>query len=178
MTLRLYSEIKIIEFFKKLFRFEEIKLLDRMDQNAIKKYHMNEGHSSFLVLGLLEKFNNDTKKVKSKCHFTTHTPVPAGHDQFSLDRVKNLLNGLIPNNLELPSLINQNKLHMTELGLKFSETANGVSRLHGKVAQGNFHGKRYWLHNKRSSPFLLDGKAIKSSFMINLFLIGERTPMH
>ena len=64
---------------------------------------MNEGHSSFLVLGLLEKFNNDTKKVKSKCHFTTHTPVPAGHDQFSLDRVKNLLNGLIPHNLELPS---------------------------------------------------------------------------
>ena len=104
MTLRLYSGDKNHRILQEaILGFGGIKLLDRMDQNAIKKYHMNEGHSSFLVLGLLEKFNNDTKKVKSKCHFTTHTPVPAGHDQFSLDRVKNLLNGLIPHNLELPS---------------------------------------------------------------------------
>ena len=143
LTLRLYSGDKNHRILQEaILGFGGIKLLDRMDQNAIKKYHMNEGHSSFLVLGLLEKFNNDTKKVKSKCHFTTHTPVPAGHDQFSLDRVKNLLNGLIPHNLELPSLINQNKLHMTELGLSFSETANGVSRLHGKVAQAQFPWKK------------------------------------
>ncbi len=143
LTLRLYSGDKNHRILQEaILGFGGIKLLEHMNQNSIKKYHMNEGHSSFLVLGLLEKFNNDSDKVKSRCHFTTHTPVPAGHDQFSLDRVKRLLNGLIPHNLQLPSIINQNKLHMTELGLSFSETANGVSKLHGKVAQAQFPWKK------------------------------------
>ena len=50
---------------------------------------------------LLEKYNGDTEKVRSLCHFTTHTPVPAGHDHFSDKRVKKLLHGLIPKNLKL-----------------------------------------------------------------------------
>ncbi len=143
LTLRLYSGDKNHRILQEaILGFGGIKLLEQMNQNSIKKYHMNEGHSSFLVLGLLEKFDNDIEKVKSRCHFTTHTPVPAGHDQFSLDRVKNLLNGLIPYNLQLPSIINQNAVHMTELGLSFSKTANGVSRLHGQVAKTQFPWKK------------------------------------
>ena len=102
--------------------------MDELGQKTIKKYHMNEGHCSFLVLNLLEKFNNDIEKVKSLCHFTTHTPVPAGHDHFAENRVKKLLRGLLPEKLELPSLVNNGRLHMTELGLYFSGTANGVSQ--------------------------------------------------
>jgi starch phosphorylase len=78
------------------------------------------------------------EKVKSLCHFTTHTPVPAGHDHFAENRVKKLLRGLLPENLELPSLVQNGRLHMTELGLYFSGTANGVSQLHGGVAQNQF----------------------------------------
>ena len=136
---RLYSGNKDHRILQEaILGFGGARLLDEIGQKTIKKYHMNEGHCSFLVLHLLEKFNSDIEKVKSLCHFTTHTPVPAGHDHFSENRVKKLLRGLLPENLELPSLVQNGRLHMTELGLYFSRTANGVSALHGNVAQDQF----------------------------------------
>ena len=136
---RLYSGNKDHRILQEaILGFGGTKLLDELGQNDIKKYHMNEGHCSFLVLHLLEKFNGDMEKVKSLCHFTTHTPVPAGHDHFAESRVKKLLRGLLPENLKLPSLVQNGRLHMTELGLYFSRTANGVSALHGDVAQDQF----------------------------------------
>ncbi|MEC9456930.1 MAG: alpha-glucan family phosphorylase [Candidatus Neomarinimicrobiota bacterium] len=136
---RLYSGNKDHRILQEaILGFGGASLLDALAQKTIKKYHMNEGHCSFLVLHLLEKFNSDIGKVKSLCHFTTHTPVPAGHDHFSENRVKKLLRGLLPENLELPSLVQNGRLHMTELGLYFSRTANGVSALHGNVAQDQF----------------------------------------
>ena len=139
ISLRLYSGDKDHRILQEaVLGFGGMKLLDSLKQNKIKKYHMNEGHCSFLVLSLYEKFSGNIEVVKSKCHFTTHTPVPAGHDHFSVKRVKNLLSDLIPDELELPSLIQKGRLHMTELGLSFSQSANGVSRLHGKVAQNQF----------------------------------------
>ena len=136
---RLYSGNKDHRILQEtILGFGGTKLLDELGQNDIKKYHMNEGHCSFLVLHLLEKFNGDMKKVKSLCHFTTHTPVPAGHDHFAESRVKKLLRGLLPEDLKLPSLVQNGRLHMTELGLYFSGTANGVSQLHGGVAQAQF----------------------------------------
>ena len=136
---RLYSGNKDHRILQEaILGFGGARLLDELGQNDIKKYHMNEGHCSFLVLHLLEKFNGDMEKVKSLCHFTTHTPVPAGHDHFSEKRVKKLLRGLLPEDLKLPSLVQNGRLHMTELGLYFSRTANGVSALHGDVAQDQF----------------------------------------
>ena len=136
---RLYSGNKDHRILQEaILGFGGTKLLDELGQNDIKKYHMNEGHCSFLVLNLLEKFNGDMEKVKSLCHFTTHTPVPAGHDHFAESRVKKLLRGLLPEDLKLPSLVQNGRLHMTELGLYFSRTANGVSALHGDVAQDQF----------------------------------------
>jgi len=99
---------------------------------------MNEGHCSFLTLALKEKFDGDEAEVRKRCHFTTHTPVPAGHDHFSISRCKKLLHGLLPDELKLPSLVQDSRLHMTELGLHFSRSANGVSQLHGDVAQNQF----------------------------------------
>jgi len=139
ISLRLYSGDKDHRILQEaILGFGGTKLLDQLGQTDIETYHMNEGHCSFLVLDLLQKFNGDTEKVKSLCHFTTHTPVPAGHDHFSEDRVKKLLHGLIPENLKLPSLVKDSRLHMTELGLYYSRSANGVSKLHGEVAQNQF----------------------------------------
>lgn len=139
ITLRLYSGDKDHRILQEgILGFGGIKLLQKLEQNNINTYHMNEGHCSFLVLGLLDQFRGDAEKVISSCHFTTHTPVPAGHDHFSMNRVKNLLGTLIPNDLDLPSIKNNERLHMTELGLRFSRSANGVSELHGDVAQDQF----------------------------------------
>lgn len=138
ITLRLYSGDKNHRILQEsILGFGGIHFLDTYDFNQVEKFHMNEGHSSFLTLALLEKYNKNEKKVQSMCHFTTHTPVSAGHDNFSIDRCSNLLDSLIPDDLNLPS-IKDNRLHMTELGLYYSKTANGVSKLHGKVAQDQF----------------------------------------
>lgn len=141
ITLRLYSgdnKHRILQ--EAVLGFGGMKLLDVLGEDKIIKYHMNEGHCSFLVLDLLKKFKGNIDKVRSKCHFTTHTPVAAGHDQFEFKLVKEILGDLVPSELPLPSL-QQNKFHMTELGLYFSSSANGVSKLHGDVAQKQFPWK-------------------------------------
>ena len=143
ITLRLYSGDKDHRILQEaILGFGGMKMLRMMNQDSIKTFHMNEGHCSFLVLDLLEKNNGDIEKVKSLCHFTTHTPVPAGHDHFSYDRVKKLIRGLLPGRLKLPSLVQDDVFHMTELGLYFSRSSNGVSRLHEKVAQDQFKWKK------------------------------------
>ena len=139
ISLRLYSgdnNHRILQ--EAVLGFGGIALLDSLGLEKINTYHMNEGHCSFLTLALLEKFNFDTEEVRSRCHFTTHTPVEAGHDHFSIARCSEILGELVPQNLKLPSLISKNRLHMTELGLYFSRSANGVSKLHGEVAQKQF----------------------------------------
>ena len=143
ITLRLYSGDKDHRILQEaILGFGGMKMLRSLNQDSIQTYHMNEGHCSFLVLDLLEKNNGDIENVKSMCHFTTHTPVPAGHDHFSFDRVKKLIRGLLPEGLQLPSLVQDDVFHMTELGLYFSNTANGVSRLHEQVAQDQFKWKK------------------------------------
>ena len=112
-------------------------------------YHMNEGHSSLLTIGLLEKqlagqqrpiTEDDIKAVRKQCVFTTHTPVPAGHDKFP-----NSLVGLVLGEQRL-ALIEETEccpekvLNMTYLGLRFSRYINGVAMHHGDVSQGMFPG--------------------------------------
>jgi starch phosphorylase len=139
ISLRLYSGNKDNRILQEaILGFGGIQLLKRLGiMENIETFHMNEGHCSFLTLELLREYN-DERSVRKKCHFTTHTPVAAGHDHFSLERVKNLLHDLIPENFNLPSLVQNSRLHMTELGLHFSRTANGVSKLHGDVARDQF----------------------------------------
>ena len=139
ISLRLYSGNKDHRILQEaILGFGGIRLLKILDYKNIETYHMNEGHCSFLTLALLEKFNGDENKVRTMCHFTTHTPVEAGHDHFAIGRCRKLLHGLLPENLKLPSWVQNSRLHMTELGLYFSRSANGVSKLHGQVAQDQF----------------------------------------
>ncbi|NWF76932.1 MAG: alpha-glucan family phosphorylase [Nitrospirae bacterium] len=117
----------------------------------IKKYHMNEGHSSLLTIELLNKFKRpiedvwderlvwDTEKVKDLCVFTTHTPVEAGHDKFPYDIVKRILGEPIPLNV-LKELGGQDCLNMTRLGLNLSEFINGVAKKHSEVSRNMFPG--------------------------------------
>ena len=115
-------------------------------------FHMNEGHSAFLplelirerVLGKGETFEQARKHVASKILFTTHTPVPAGHDRFPLELVEQHLGelrkqlGLSPDELKALGRDPDDPLDrfcMTVLALKLSERANGVSELHGDVSR-------------------------------------------
>ena len=139
ISLRLYSGNKDHRILQEaILGFGGMRLLEILGYENIETYHMNEGHCSFLTLALLEKFNGDEDKVRSMCHFTTHTPVKAGHDHFAIHRCRKLLHGLLPDNINLPSWVQDSRLHMTELGLYFSRSANGVSKLHGEVAQKQF----------------------------------------
>jgi starch phosphorylase len=117
----------------------------------IKKYHMNEGHSSLLTIELLNRFKLpienvwdeklvwDVEKVKDLCVFTTHTPVEAGHDRFPYDLVMKIMGEPIPLNI-LKELGGKDSLNMTRLGFNLSEFINGVAKKHSEVSQNMFPG--------------------------------------
>jgi glycogen phosphorylase len=117
----------------------------------IKKYHMNEGHASFLILELLnwhkkpiedvwdEKLVWDRRTVKNLCVFTTHTPVEAGHDKFSYDLVLQTMGEIVPLWL-LKDLAGKDCLNMTMLALNLSRYINGVAKKHGEVSKSMFPG--------------------------------------
>lgn len=85
-------------------------------------HHMNEGHSALL-----------TVETDGEMVFTTHTPVPAGHDTFKPDTVRKVLPEHINTELDLST-----DLNMTELALKHSKYANGVSDKHRDVSKEMF----------------------------------------
>jgi starch phosphorylase len=124
-----------------------VRMLRELGFNNISKYHMNEGHASLLTLELLnhynhqeEKWSNRTiEKVKNLCIFTTHTPVPAGMDQFSYELVGKVLGRPIPD-LLLKELGGEERLNMTALALNLSHYVNGVAKRHGVVSQEMFPG--------------------------------------
>lgn len=117
----------------------------------IKKHHMNEGHASLLTIELLNEHKRDIEevwdedlvwdvpKVRDLCVFTTHTPVEAGHDNFSYDIVKEVLGQILPFHI-MKKLGGADKLNMTLLGFNLSEYINGVAKKHRDVSQGMFPG--------------------------------------
>jgi starch phosphorylase len=110
--------------------------------------HMNEGHAALLTLALLERqlgggplgavTDSDIEKVRSQCVFTTHTPVPAGHDRFSTEQSIRILGGDRTARLEKHGCFRDGMLNMTLLALRFSRYANGVALQHGKVSREMF----------------------------------------
>ncbi|MGC1462002.1 MAG: alpha-glucan family phosphorylase [Terracidiphilus sp.] len=114
----------------------------------INVYHMNEGHAALLTLGLLERqmgggplgaaTDADVDMVRRKCVFTTHTPVPAGHDRFSTEQAIRILGGDRTARLEKMGCFRDGLLNMTLLALRFSRYANGVAMQHGKVSREMF----------------------------------------
>ena len=121
-------------------------------------YHLNEGHSAFAPLEVIRErmeedgtsFDAALREVAQHTVFTTHTPVPAGHDRFSADLVEEHLGPLRDElGISYEQLMglgrvepqnHQESVCMTVLGLKLSRTANAVSALHGHVT------RRMWAH--------------------------------
>jgi starch phosphorylase len=112
--------------------------------------HMNEGHASLLTIGLLEArlgpsplsaaTDADAAAVKQQCVFTTHTPVPAGHDKFGVDQMINVLGHERSACIDRFGGLHDGLLNMTYLALRFARYVNGVAMQHGKVSQAMFPG--------------------------------------
>lgn len=102
------------------------------------RYHMNEGHSALLVLQLLDEMS--AARVRTAGVFTTHTPVPAGHDRFARPVVRSVLGERRTAQLESLGCLETNELNMTELGIAGSRFVNGVSRRHAEVTRELFPG--------------------------------------
>jgi starch phosphorylase len=136
----------------------------------VRRFHLNEGHASFLTLELLDEAAHaagrpyltceDIESVKARCIFTTHTPVPAGHDQFPMDLVGQIFGkqhgflnvrdvfcaAVIDRILQrkagtpLPEDIftPDQTLNLTYLALNLSHYVNGVAKRHGEVSRHMF----------------------------------------
>ncbi len=115
-----------------------IKILKELGFTNIEKYHMNEGHSALLTVELMNTLHN-INEVRERCVFTTHTPVPAGHDQFDKALALELLEPYLNDELKKELFID-NKLNMTYVGLRFSKFINGVAKKHGEVSRTMFPG--------------------------------------
>lgn len=121
-------------------------------------YHLNEGHSAFAPLEVIRErmegdgltFDDALREVAQHTVFTTHTPVPAGHDRFDAELVEEHL-GPLRDQLSISheQLMGLGRVEpqnehesfcMTVIGLKLSRRANAVSSLHGYVS------RRMWAH--------------------------------
>lgn len=121
--------------------------------------HRNEGHAGFLGLERIRErmdegssFDEALAMIRAGSVFTTHTPVPAGIDRFDREMVRRhvdvggdgtsrLCPGVpVDRILELGAEEDPNRFNMAHLGLRLSQRANGVARLHGKISRENFRG--------------------------------------
>src|SRR4051812_43575918 len=101
----------------------------------VQLYHLNEGHSALLTLRLLdwqldgrktfELDEADLEDVRRRVVFTTHTPVPAGHDRFPLDLVRSVLGDEHVALLEAAHCVDDGMLNMTHVALRLSRFVNG-----------------------------------------------------
>jgi starch phosphorylase len=122
-----------------------MSMLQALGHTEIRTYHMNEGHSALLALALLEEYTKkngftapteiEKEAVRRKCVFTTHTPVPAGHDKFSLSLARQVLGEERVNTLTSADCCMDGMLNMTYLALSLSSYINGVAMRHGQISR-------------------------------------------
>lgn len=127
-----------------------IRMLRALDHVDILRFHMNEGHAALLTLELLDEeakkagrnviTDGDTEKVRALCVFTTHTPVPAGHDKFAVELARKVI-GQRDDFFSLKGVLLEGAmLNMTFLALNLSRYVNGVAKKHGEVSRLMFAG--------------------------------------
>lgn len=147
-----------------------VRALRALGHDGIERFHMNEGHAALLTLELLreeaerngrsEILAGDVETVRQRCVFTTHTPVPAGHDHFPIDLVREVLatRGEIDSlkdviwldvathtksfrerRLDTKKLVEEDaEFNMTYLALNLSHYVNGVAKRHGEISRMMF----------------------------------------
>jgi starch phosphorylase len=146
-----------------------VHALRALGYGQMERYHMNEGHAGLLTLALLEesaeragrsKINiSDLAAVRQRCIFTTHTPVPAGHDLFPMSALSQVLWGRNdprdhflgdvaervlgrrqPENGEHKDGGLNSEINMSYLALNMSRYINGVAKKHGEISRMMFAG--------------------------------------
>ncbi len=147
-----------------------VRMLHALGYEELTRYHMNEGHAALLSLELLGEEaikagrtainGEDIEKVRAKCMFTTHTPVPAGHDRFPIEfltrvfpqqskffdlkdaSVAELVKRSLQTEQNYPNLqeaaAGGAHLNMTYLALSLSTYVNGVAKQHGVTSRQMF----------------------------------------
>ena len=126
-----------------------IRMLRARGYRDLERFHMNEGHSRLIVVELLDEqvlranratiTRADIEAVRAQCIFTTHTPVPAGHDKFPVDVVCRVLGR--QDIMEMQDIFCfEGFLNMTYLALNVSHYVNGVAKMHGEVSRRMFTG--------------------------------------
>ena len=147
-----------------------VRMLRALGYNDLTRFHMNEGHAALLSLELLGEEaqkagrtsirGEDIERVRGKCVFTTHTPVPAGHDRFPteyLTRVfpnqvnffdlndapaADLVKRILQAEQSVPGLLEAARrgasVNMTQLALSLSTYVNGVAKQHGETSRQMF----------------------------------------
>jgi len=123
-----------------------VRLLRALGHSELRRFHMNEGHAALLVVELgyeemrrrgLDKITDEVAQaVKPLCVFTTHTPVPAGHDQFPLRLLRDEITGYGDAfHLRAAEFCLNNVCNMTYLALDNSVYVNGVAKRHSEISR-------------------------------------------
>ena len=147
-----------------------VRMLRALGYNELTRFHMNEGHAALLALELLGEEaqkagrssirGEDIERVRGKCVFTTHTPVPAGHDRFPMEYLTRVFPeqtnffdltdasaaGLVKRILQADKNISGLQeaarqgasVNMTQLALGMSTYVNGVAKQHGETSRQMF----------------------------------------
>lgn len=147
-----------------------VRMLRELGYTGLTRYHMNEGHAALLALELLGEEavkagrtainGDDIEQVRRKCVFTTHTPVPAGHDRFPIEfltrvfpqqskffdlkdaSVADLVKRSLQAAQNFPDLqqaaASGAQLNMTYLALSLSTYVNGVAKQHRVTSRQMF----------------------------------------
>ena len=145
------SETRIVQ--EKILGIGGVRLLRKLGLSP-SVYHLNEGHSAFLTLELAREFlsanpassfEDAREAVSRQCVFTTHTPVAAGNDLFSIEDLRSCFDANFIASLKLSEqdLFDLGRTEgrsdepfgMTPLALRMCRSANGVSRKHGEVSR-------------------------------------------
>jgi starch phosphorylase len=132
-----------------------VRMLRALGYHEVRRFHMNEGHAALLGLELLDervrwfhrdRFNHeDVQAIRQQCVFTTHTPVPAGHDKFPLEHVERVLGRRDLFDMH-EVFCCAGELNMTYLALNLSHYVNGVAKKHGEVSQQMLQPKDAFHH--------------------------------
>ena len=124
-----------------------VRLLRALGCTGLRTFHLNEGHAALAPLELLRTEDPadgwDFRPVRNRTVFTTHTPVPAGHDQFDWVLASRMLGSFVSGEV-LEMLGGRDRLNMTHLALNLSHYVNGVALRHQEVSSALF--PRYEIH--------------------------------
>ena len=131
-----------------ILSFAGVAMLRALGYRLVQAYHMNEGHSALVTLALFEEQSwgrsldaigvAEREAVIQHCVFTTHTPLPMGHDAFPINLVREVLGNERADFLMTSQCSTNGVLSMTDLAINYSCYINGVSMRHEDISRTIF----------------------------------------